>query len=124
VLLRRSPWFSAGRSSPKELSASIRLFVGDTGVIEMSTGELRPGFVGKEARCGVRPGAVRGVPTPSRETWAFFGVMGTKSTSLRSMRRFWGILRGVQGDETGEGDREEVDASGTGGKGVAMRGAS
>jgi len=55
VLLRRSPWFCDVPNSENVLSGPSRVFVGDE---SMSTGDLRPIFVGDEARCGVRPGPV------------------------------------------------------------------
>ena len=93
------------------------LFVGDAGMTDISTGELRPGL----PLYGVRLAPAQGVLTPRRDT--FLGVTGTKSRSLRRSARLGGTLRGVRGIvESGEAEREEdVDTSEDGGRGVAAR---
>jgi hypothetical protein len=121
VLLRRLPWVPPECLDVDGVSATYLLFVGDAGVTDISTGELRPPGL---ALCGVRlPGPMRGVPTPRRET--FLGVIGTKSRSFRRSARLGGTtLRGVRGGvtESGEGEREgDVDASPDEGIGVGAR---
>ena len=80
------------------------LFVGEVGIEEISTGELRPVL----ALCGVRPAPARNVPTARRDT--FLGVTGTKSRSFRRSARLAGTLRGVRGVvASGKAEWEEDD---------------